>query len=682
MSTSDKESVEALVARGDYAGAAAMAAAAGDLRRAIALFERVWRFHDAVPLALTLGDRALAIRLALDAQDVPLAIGLAAEIADDAPEGLAAASDIFAVRGLAAPAAELAVRAGRWERAAVLYDKAGLPLEAGAMLERAGRWQEAGKLYERVAATEGSDPERREGAQAHLALGRLLGALGRPLDAARALQAAARHPTTQAAAQRRLCAELLALGLPHAAEEIVRRLRGKHPDLPASAKAIADAERQGGATAGSLRSGPCAVDPPVPRRFQVRRVLGGGSIGRVYEAHDELFGRLVALKVLSVGPGAVGPEQDAFRLLLREAGAAGRLSHPNIIALHEVDETAGFLVLEHAAGGTLAERVDREGALAPASVRRLGMEILSALAAAHRAGFVHRDIKPANIFFDGAGNAKLGDFGAAHLLDFGHTQTGAFIGTLAYISPEQISGSRIGAVADLYALGATLFEAITGRPPFLGPDLVGQHLAEEPPIPSALRPGLSTVHDQTILRALAKAPQDRFPTADAMAEAIAAWPPVDTAPPPSVFAVGDNATTPAPAPLPADRRRLGRTRNGHLYLALEPRVGRTVLIEELDEPLDGPARARLQLLAAAGGPHVQRVLALSADARTVTYELVEGQNVALASLDADERETLADAWTALEPLSLGPTAERRVVRANGGAVILVCDIPLFESDNS
>ena len=86
---------------------------------------------------------------------------------------------------------------------------------------------------------------------------------------------------------------------------------------------------------------------------------------------------------------------------------------------------------------------------------------------------MHRDVKPANIFFDAAGNAKLADFGAAHLADFGGTQTAGFIGTLAYLSPEQITGGRIGPAADLYALGVTLFEALTGRLPFLGPDLVG-----------------------------------------------------------------------------------------------------------------------------------------------------------------------------------------------------------------
>ena len=136
--------------------------------------------------------------------------------------------------------------------------------------------------------------------------------------------------------------------------------------------------------------------------------------------------------------------------------------------------------------GTLADRLAEQKVMSPVAVRRVALDLLSALGAAHDAGMVHRDVKPANVLFDGVGNAKLADFGAAHLADFGQTQTGGLMGTVAYMSPEQISGGAIGPAADLYALAVTLFEALTGRLPFPGPDIVAQHLSEEPPAPSAV----------------------------------------------------------------------------------------------------------------------------------------------------------------------------------------------------
>src|SRR5205814_460811 len=153
-------------------------------------------------------------------------------------------------------------------------------------------------------------------------------------------------------------------------------------------------------------------------------------------------------------------------------------------------------------GGSLADRLGTGGRLPLAAGRRLALDLLAALAAAHDAGIVHRDVKPANVLYDGAGNAKLGDFGAAHLVDFGQTQTGGLLGTLAYMAPEQITGGAIGPAADLYALAVTLFEALTGRLPFLGPDIVAQHLGEAAPRPSEVAPELGPEHDAVLERAL------------------------------------------------------------------------------------------------------------------------------------------------------------------------------------
>jgi eukaryotic-like serine/threonine-protein kinase len=654
-------SVEDLVAAGDYAAAAARAAEAGDLPRAITLLERIWRFAEAVPLAQRLGDAPLAIRLALDARDPERARQIAESIDAADLDQIERASDILARQGHAEMAAQLLARAGRPVQAAALFQRAGGLLAAGKLLEQAGRFVEAGQLYERAMRDTGP-----EASQAALAMGTLLGRLGRHHEAARALQIAARDFATQTPALRRLCVELLGLDLPTAAQEIASRVHALDPSQPPSAAEIA------ALIAALETSSPAATSvderPAVPQRFRVLRVLGAGSLGRVYAAEDLLLGRTVALKVLSAGAGAEGPERQAFARFLREAEASSRLQHPHIVHVYEARPEEGILVMELLPGGTLGDRIAAEGALSPASVRRLALEVLAGLEAAHSHGIVHRDVKPANILFDGAGNAKLGDFGASHLLDFGQTQTSGLIGTLAYLSPEQITGGPIGAAADIYGLGATLFEALTGQPPFLGPDLTAQHLGETCPSVVQRRPGLSPAHDQVLHRALEKSSDARFASAAAMAEAISGWPIAPVPPPPAGGNSANSAMTQESTPPP---HFVGRTPRGRLFAVVDPRVHRLVLREELDQPLLPDAVAQVRALAATGGPHVQRILALDPDLRAITFEAIEGEEICLRDLLPEQQRLLESCWPALAPLGLGPRPERRVLRTPNGPVVLV-----------
>jgi serine/threonine-protein kinase len=656
----DGDVIEYLVAHGAYVEAARIAADRGELARAIALYERVWRFADALPLALALGNRGLAVRLALDAN----LLARATEIADAADPGEhEAIADAFAARGRPFEAARAAERAEKWTKAAALYRRAGAPLEEARARALAGELREAGLIYERLLVHGSPD----EAVAARLELGRLFARLGRHDEAARQLQAASRAPALRTAALRALVGPLLGLGLRGAATEIVARLRRDDPSLPRTAEDLLALEE---AEAAAQQAGGRATASGGPfRRFQIRRALGAGAIGRVFEATDTLLGIPVALKLLTLG-GAGDAERQAYVRFAREAEAAGRLRHPNIVALHDAQPTSGLFVLELMPGGTLADRLAGSGPLSPAAARRLGLDLLAALGAAHEQGIVHRDVKPANVFYDAAGNAKLGDFGAAHLADFGQTQTGGFLGTLAYMSPEQITNAPLGAGADLYALGATLYEALTGRPPFLGPDLVAQHLGEAPSAATALREGLAPVHDRTLLRALAKAPADRFASASEMADAVATWPVESEDVPP---ASGAGRATPAAPDLLAaapeadvGERELWRAPGVRLLLRRDARTARDVLVEERDAPLDDPDVERVQRLAAAGGPTVQRVLRLTEDRRGVWYESLAGEPLPLAALSAPDRAAVSAALGALPP-----GAARRFVRTPAGPVLLV-----------
>jgi serine/threonine-protein kinase len=656
LSSNDGDVIEYLVAHGAYVEAARVCVERGDLARAVQLYERVWRFADALPLAERLGDPALAVRLALDAKLPARAVELAATVPADAPETLRAVAEAFASRGRPFEGARVLERAADPARAADLYRRAGAPLDEARAREAAGQLREASVLYDRLIA-QGAEGEA---AAARLALGRLLARLGRPEEAARILQAAARQRAVHAAALRALCAPLLALGLRTAATEVLARLRAAEPGLPASPEelvAVDEAE-----LAATSRSAEAAGGA---RRFRVGKLLGAGATGRVFLADDTLLGQPVALKLLSVGAGAAGPERQAYLRYTREAEAAGRLRHPNIVALHDADPTLGLFVLELMPGGTLAERVAAEGPLPLAQARRLALDLLAALGAAHERGIVHRDVKPANAFYDAAGNAKLGDFGAAHLADFGQTQTGGFFGTVAYMAPEQISGGAIGIGADLYALGVTLFFALTGRPAFLGPDLVAQHLGEAPPAPSSLRATLPPVVDEVLARALAKAPADRFGSAAEMAAAVAGWPTEAT---PGAPARAPAAVVPLDEAAVADEARdVGATPRGRLVLRRDARTSRLVLVDQGDDPLDGAALEDVRRRAAAGGPAVQRVLRLSDDRREVWYEALDGEPLPASAATDAERARLG-----APPPALSLT---HFVRTDGGPVWLVAPLP-------
>ncbi len=256
--------------------------------------------------------------------------------------------------------------------------------------------------------------------------------------------------------------------------------------------------------------------------YEILGELGRGGMGVVYRARDTRLNRLVALKMILAGAHASPAELARFR---SEAEAIAQLSHPHVVQVYEVGEQGGlpYFALEFCAGGSLDKKLEGKP-LAPAEAAGLVEELARALHAAHQKGVVHRDLKPANVLLTADGAPKVTDFGLAKRLDVsGMTGSGQVMGTPSYMAPEQAEGKgkAVGPTADVYALGAILYECLTGRPPFRAAtplDTILQVVAEEPVSPRWLQPKVPRDLETICLKALAKAPGERYLSADELAE--------------------------------------------------------------------------------------------------------------------------------------------------------------------
>ncbi len=227
----------------------------------------------------------------------------------------------------------------------------------------------------------------------------------------------------------------------------------------------------------------------VAQRYRLSRVIGSGGMGRVWLGQDELIGREVAIKEL-VLPAGLDAEQRSLlcQRAMREARLAGQLNHPGIVTVHDVVEFNGtpMIVMEFVRGGSLADLLRAQGALPVEQVAYVGSAMLGALRVAHQAGIVHRDLKPANVLLSGE-RVVITDFGIARLTgDVQLTTDGSIVGTPAYMAPEQGTGAPIGPATDMWSLGATLYAAVEGRPPFQGQDFMSTLsalLTQDPPPP-------------------------------------------------------------------------------------------------------------------------------------------------------------------------------------------------------
>lgn len=256
--------------------------------------------------------------------------------------------------------------------------------------------------------------------------------------------------------------------------------------------------------------------------YRLEQELGEGGMGVVYRARTP-DGERVALKLARTSLAA---DETFRRRFQREGHSTTRVDHPNVVRVLDAGEHGGlsYLTQSYMPGGSLAEQLERSGPLPVPAVVRLAHEVAGGLDALHEAGLIHRDLKPDNILFDSRGTAHITDFGLIKDLKASVvTKLGAAVGTWNYMAPEQVRGEDARPAIDIYALGCVLFACLAGSPPFgdrRGMQVGWAHLNEEPPDPSASRPDVPADVGWAVTKALAKEPEDRPPTAVALARLV------------------------------------------------------------------------------------------------------------------------------------------------------------------
>lgn len=261
-------------------------------------------------------------------------------------------------------------------------------------------------------------------------------------------------------------------------------------------------------------------------KYEIRRELGQGAMGIVYEGFDPMIGRRVALKTVRRDQLDRAEVEEILARFKREAQAAGRLNHPNVVAIYEYgeDEGTAFIAMEFIEGRELKDRLDASERFPMSEIVRIMTQLLDALDYSHKSGVVHRDIKPSNIILLKDGTVKVADFGIARVESSTLTQAGSVLGTPSYMSPEQFMGQTVDGRSDLFSAGVILYQFLTGEKPFTGALTTIMHkvLKEEPAAPSELNVQVPRPFDALIRKALAKRPDERFQSGREFAEALKA----------------------------------------------------------------------------------------------------------------------------------------------------------------
>ena len=257
-------------------------------------------------------------------------------------------------------------------------------------------------------------------------------------------------------------------------------------------------------------------------QYRIVAPLGEGGMAAVYKAYQAAMDRYVALKIL---PRHFASDPEFVGRFEQEAKIIAKLQHVHILPVHDFGTEDGYtyIVMPFVETGTLGELLQRKPLPLP-QIRKIVSQVADALGHAHARGLVHRDVKPSNILIDEDGNSLLTDFGIAKMVEgtIQFTQTGAILGTPAYMSPEQIRGVTLDGRSDIYSLGVVLYEMATGRPPYVAetpPAIFVKHLHDPLPPPRTFNPNLPASVERVILKALTKDPAQRYATAGELANA-------------------------------------------------------------------------------------------------------------------------------------------------------------------
>jgi len=454
-------------------------------------------------------------------------------------QGYAQSAEMFQLAGDRARAAAAFERAGRFTESAECYALAGLPRKEAELLERAQDFIRAGEIYhseglddEAISALQKVQQEDEDFARAAAILGEIFAARGQSSIAiAKLQQALAGVELSRASVDgfyKLACIHLEAGKTPEAIEifEKIMAFDYHYRDIEERLNAARSREvvRGPASTASETdeTASPARFGREPEGRYRIVGELGRGGMGIVYKVQDTVLDRLVAFKVL---PKAVSENAQAITNFMREAQAAAKLNHPNIVTVYDTGEQQGryYIAMEYVEGTTLKEILKRRGMISASGIVHILLQVSEALAYAHEKNVVHRDVKPANVMWTRTRKAKLMDFGLAKVVREVRNHTTVVAGTPYYMSPEQTLGKNVDHRTDVYSLGVMIFELAAGTVPFKEGNIPYHHLHTPPPELRVLRQDLPSALVEIVGRCLEKDPANRFQSAQAILDSVRAW---------------------------------------------------------------------------------------------------------------------------------------------------------------